>query len=211
MNLYKKYGYIIFLVFLALVPFNFVFGILAAICMLAPIGFSIAGKGRFWCGNYCPRGNFYDNILKKITRGKKSPKFLKSTAFRIFMIVFLMTTFGIGVYKNINNPEGIGFIFYRLVLLTSIVAIVLGIIFNERVWCNFCPMGGLAGFISKIRGRSKGIEVGNSCAECNLCAKSCPMGVEPKDFKDGMIDSTQCISCGKCTYSCPKNILELKV
>lgn len=210
MKLYKKYGYILFLTFLVLVPFNMVFGVLAVLCMLAPVGFALFGKGRYWCGNYCPRGNFYDNILKKITRGKKTPKFLSSTGFRIFMVLFLLTMFGTGIYKNYGNYTGIGFIFYRLILVTSIIALILGFVFNERTWCNFCPMGSISGFISKIRGKNKGIEVSNSCVSCNICAKSCPMGVEPRDFKGGVINSTQCISCSKCTYSCPKKSLELK-
>ncbi|MEG1004445.1 4Fe-4S binding protein [Clostridium sp.] len=210
MKFYKKYSYLMLLVFLALVPFNFIFGLLAILCMVAPIILSLFGKGRYSCGNLCPRGNFYDNILSKFSRGKKTPKFLKSTLFRIAMVIFLLFMFTTGVIKNWGNAEGIGFIFYRLILVTTIVAIILGIVFNERAWCNFCPMGSIGGFIAKIRGRNKGIVVENSCVSCNLCSKKCPMGLEPKDFKGGVIDSTLCISCGKCTPSCPKSALEFK-
>lgn len=210
MEFYKKYGYIIFLIFLVLVPFNLAFGLLAVICMVAPILFSVFGKGRFWCGNYCPRGNFYDNILKKFSRGNNTPKFLRNTGFRIFMVIFILTMFTSGFIKNWGSASGIGFIFYRLVLITSIIAVALSFLFNERTWCNFCPMGSIAGFISKIRGKNKGIYVNNNCVSCNLCAKKCPMRLEPKEFKGKFINSTQCISCGKCTYSCPKNALELK-
>lgn len=211
MNLYKKYGYVIFLAFLVLAPFNFVFSILAIMCMIAPIMLSIFGKGRFWCGNFCPRGNFYDNILSKISKGKKSPEFFRSTMFRGFMVLFVIGVFTSGVIKNWGDVSGIGFVFYRIILITSIVAVALGIIFNERIWCNFCPMGSIAGFIAKLRGRNTGIEVKDTCVSCNLCAKKCPMGLKPSEFKGGLINSTQCISCKKCTFSCPKDSLSMKI
>lgn len=32
------------------------------ICMLAPVLLA-PFKGRYWCGNFCPRGSFYDNVI----------------------------------------------------------------------------------------------------------------------------------------------------
>lgn len=31
-------------------------GFIAIICMIAPVAFAVR-KGRWWCGNACPRGN----------------------------------------------------------------------------------------------------------------------------------------------------------
>ncbi|MGV2686171.1 4Fe-4S binding protein, partial [Clostridium perfringens] len=59
-NLYKKYSYLIFLFVVIVSLFDMRFAIVAIICMLAPTILALAGKGRYWCGNYCPRGNFYD-------------------------------------------------------------------------------------------------------------------------------------------------------
>ena len=41
-----------------------VIGLLALICMIGPVMTSI-WKGRWWCGNVCPRGNMYDRLLSK--------------------------------------------------------------------------------------------------------------------------------------------------
>ena len=51
--------------------FDFRIGLIALICMIAPIVVAIF-KGRFWCGNLCPRGNFYDNVVSKFSNKKKS-------------------------------------------------------------------------------------------------------------------------------------------
>ena len=41
-----------------------VLGWAALICMIGPVLTSV-WKGRFWCGNVCPRGNMYDRLLSK--------------------------------------------------------------------------------------------------------------------------------------------------
>ena len=56
--------YWILLVYLVVGYFWPVIGFLAIICMIAPVAFAVR-KGRWWCGNACPRGNFYDRVLTK--------------------------------------------------------------------------------------------------------------------------------------------------
>lgn len=208
-KIYKKYGYLLLILFLVASLFDMRWAIAAIICMLAPVVFSVIGKGRYWCGNYCPRGNFYDNILKRFSGKKKTPKFLKSTGFRIFMVAFIMFNFTVGVYKNWGNLYGIGMVFYRIIVITTIVALVLGMFYNERTWCNFCPMGSISAFITKIRGRKVNIEVSNTCVSCGLCTKVCPMGISPKEYKNGKVEDKDCILCKQCVYKCPKKSIEL--
>lgn len=207
---YKKYGYFLLLFFLIISLFDMRFAIAAIICMAAPVLFAVIGKGRYWCGNYCPRGNFYDNILIKISPKRKVPKFFKNTIFRIFMVLFIITNFSIGVYKNWGNLYGIGFVFYKIIVITTIVAIILGSIYNERTWCNFCPMGTISYAIAKYRGRKTNLYVSDTCVGCNLCSKQCPMGILPKEYKDGTVTDSDCILCQKCVYKCPKNSIIIK-
>ena len=56
-NIYRKYGFYILIAYLIAAFFYPILGAIAVICMLAPIVFALAGKGRYWCGNFCPRGN----------------------------------------------------------------------------------------------------------------------------------------------------------
>lgn len=206
---YKNFGYLIFLVFLIASLFDMKFAVVAVVCMVAPLVFALLGKGRYWCGNFCPRGNFYDNIMKKIAPNRPTPKFLKSNIFRAFMVCFMMFMFISGTIKNWGNPYGIGMVFYRLIVVTSIIGIVLSLFFNHRTWCNFCPMGTLSSLIAKVRGRNTTMNVGSSCVSCNLCAKSCPMGITPNEYKGGNIESSDCIYCKKCALKCPKSSIEL--
>ena len=206
---YKNFGYLIFFGFLIASLFDMRFAVVAIICMVAPLTFALLGKGRYWCGNFCPRGNFYDNIMKKFTPNRPTPKFLKSNFFRAIMVFFMMFMFISGTIKNWGNPYGIGMVFYRLIVVTSIIGIVLSFFFNHRTWCNFCPMGTLSSLIAKVRGRKTNMNVGNSCVSCNLCAKSCPMGITPKEYKGGSIESTDCIYCKECALKCPKSSIEL--
>ncbi|WP_411167419.1 4Fe-4S binding protein [Clostridium sp. MB05] len=208
-NLYKKYSYLIFLFVVIVSLFDMRFAIVAIICMLAPIILALAGTGRYWCGNYCPRGNFYDNVISKITPKKKAPKFLKSTGFRVFMIFFIMVNFGLGLYRNWGNLYGIGFVFYRIIVITTIVGIVLGLFTNSRAWCNFCPMGSLSYFIAKFKGRKVNLSVDKSCVGCGLCTKVCPMGISPKEYKNDTVKNPDCIFCEKCLYKCPKKSIKI--
>lgn len=201
--IWKKYSFMLLIAFIFLGLFDLRFAVAAIICMIAPIILAIF-KGRFWCGNICPRGNFYDNIVSRFSNKRKPPKFLKSKYFRIAVIVFMFTMFGIGINKNWGNLYGIGMVFYRIIVVTTIVGIVLSFFYNHRTWCSFCPMGSIAAFISSIRGSKKVLEVSSSCVSCKICDKKCPMGISPYEYKGEVLSHPDCIQCSNCAIACPK-------
>lgn len=49
-----------------------VVGWLAIICMIAPVAFAVK-RGRWWCGNACPRGSMYDRLLAKYSPHRPIP------------------------------------------------------------------------------------------------------------------------------------------
>lgn len=202
---YKKYGYVILLLFLVASLFDMRIGIIAVVCMVGPIVFAFFGRGRYWCGNYCPRASFYDQVVSKFSPKKKIPAFLTSIYFRLFMIALILFNFGLGIYKNWGNLAGIGMVFYRIIVITTIVGIILGMLYHQRSWCNFCPMGTLSYLIAKYKGRKISLEVNSSCVSCGLCSKTCPMGISPKDYKNSQITDPNCIFCKQCVYTCPKD------
>ena len=187
----KKYSYIILIFFIIAGMFNPTIALTAIICMIGPIFLAFLGKGRFWCGNICPRGSFFDNVIIKFSRKNKVPKFLKSKLFRTSVIVFMFYMFGNGIYKNWGN----------------IVGIILSFFYNNRTWCNFCPMGSIASLISYFKKDRKKLTVSSSCISCKLCKMTCPMGIVPYDYKGNPIDHPDCIQCGKCINICPKNAI----
>jgi ferredoxin-type protein NapH len=209
---WKKYSYGLLITFIIGGLFDLRIAIAAIVCMIAPIIFSIF-KGRFWCGNVCPRGNFYDNIVSKFSNKKTVPKFLKSTYFRAAVTVFMLTVFTVGTINNWGNPYGIGMVFYRLIVITTIVGILLSFFYNQRTWCNFCPMGSIAALVSYTKNRKNKnalLQVDSSCVSCKLCEKKCPMGIAPYKYKGGVLEHHDCIQCGTCVYTCPKKVIGYK-
>jgi len=209
-ELWKKYSYVILLIFIVASLFDFRIAVAAIICMVAPIIVSLF-KGRFWCGNLCPRGSFYDNVVSKFSKKNQVPKFLKSVYFRIFVILFMFTMFGIGIKENWGNIEGIGMVFYRIIVITTLIGIVLSLFYNNRTWCNFCPMGSIAAFISYIkRDKNNILQVSNTCVNCKICSQKCPMGIEPYKYKGDALSHYDCIQCAKCAIACPKKSISYK-
>jgi len=203
---WKKYSYIILVAFIILGLFDMRFALAAVVCMAGPIMVSF-WKGRYWCGNLCPRGSMYDSLISKISRKRKIPGFFKSIYLRIFMVAFIFTMFGLGLYKNWGNAYGIGMVFYRIIVITSIVGIVLGVIYSQRTWCSFCPMGTIASFVAKKRKISRVLQVSASCVSCKLCAKKCPLDIVPYNYKGDLLSHPDCIQCGKCASVCPKKAI----
>lgn len=208
-ELWKKYSYFLLLIFIVVSLFDFRISIIAIICMIAPIVVSIF-RGRYWCGNLCPRGNFYDNIMSRFSKKKAVPKFLKSIYFRVLVLIFMFTMFGLGIKNNWGNLAGIGFVFYRIIVLTTILGMILSFFYSNRTWCYFCPMGSIAAFISYFRKDKKVLEVSNTCVSCKICEKKCPMGISPYDYKGDVLSHVDCIQCSKCALSCPKKSIEYK-
>ncbi|MDK2968780.1 4Fe-4S binding protein [Lacrimispora sp.] len=205
-SIWKKYSFLLLIAFVTLSLFDLRFAVAAAVCMIAPITVSLF-KGRYWCGNLCPRGSFYDNIVSRFSNKKPVPKFLKSNGFRIFMVVFMLGMFGFGIKQNWGNLYGIGMVFYRIIVVTTIVGVVLSLFFNHRTWCNFCPMGTIASWISRLQKSNRVLKVSDSCVSCKLCQKKCPIGIVPYDYKGNLLSHPDCIQCGKCVSACPKSAI----
>ena len=153
-KIYRQYGFYILIAYLIAAFFFPILGAVAVICMLAPVIYALAGKGRYWCGNFCPRGNFFQNVTCHISKKRPVPKFLKSTAFRTFMVLFIIGNFSFGIYSNWGSLPGIGMVFYRIIVITTLIGVVLSALYLPRTWCAFCPMGSIAAFISWTK-RSK--------------------------------------------------------
>lgn len=201
-------------------------GLLVPFIMLALMGMSVF-RGRYWCGNYCPHGSFFDFILAPLSRKVKIPKLFISKIFIGLFFLFFMYKLSsrfVTVFQNLNNIsvfEGVGMIFSATYLTVLAVGGLLALVFSPRTWCQFCPMGTIQTIIYKLGkatgiARAKDVNITSEypwrCVACAKCARVCPMQLRPyagiaedaRQFTD-----ERCIRCRACIDSCPVKILSL--
>ena len=179
---YPKLGYILLLVF-------------ATLLVIAPF------RGRWFCGNLCPRGSFVDFWLAPLSRRLRIPPFLRSMWIRVPIFIALM---GFMIYRLLGTQgmvDRIGMVFVTLCIVTTSIAILFGVVIAPRTWCTFCPMGTLQRTLG--RGRYLLTIDRERCIDCKRCRKVCPMQLPVNEIQD----LPDCIKCGRCIQACPKDAL----
>jgi ferredoxin-type protein NapH len=180
------------------------FGYFIPVCMIG--GLSVAFfAGRKWCDWWCGRGSFLENVVGAVSSRRRIPSFLRSTAFRVAIMAVLFGMFGTRIALMWGEWAALGGFFVTFLTATTVVAIALGIIFEPRAWCAFCPIGTL----SKWAGAGKKpLLISDACRGCRLCEKACPMGIEIASYADqGVVANADCIKCGACIAKCPIGVL----
>ncbi|MFA5093531.1 MAG: 4Fe-4S binding protein [Candidatus Omnitrophota bacterium] len=108
-------------------------------------------KGRYWCWNLCPRGAFLDIVMSKLSLNKSIPKIFIKQWFRWLILALFMIFIAVRIIHTGGNLIAIGSVFVTMCILTTIIAIVLGVLTKHRGWCMICPMGTLQEKIGKIK------------------------------------------------------------
>jgi len=197
-------------VFVAVISLGWVYPLLGyfiPLCMLLGVGIAFF-KGRKWCDWACPRGSFYDALIKPISAKKQIPRFFKSEPFRIIALVLLMTVMGINLSLRWPNPYRIGLLFVGLLTVTTTIGIGLALFVHQRTWCSFCPIGSLAHWVGG--GRLPLRIDSQECVECKVCHKVCPIQLSPYTFKKDSVEIVRerdCLKCNLCVMACPKKAL----
>ena len=153
-KLFSEWSWTLIVIFVIIGLFSPMIGSIALICMLAPVVYSAIKGNRGWCGKYCPRGGFLNKMIKRISLKGKLPKILSSDIFRYSATVVLLVYFSIGIYFAWGDWIEVGKVFVRMILLTTLIAIGLGIKYQSRTWCNsVCPMGTISTIV--VKGKRK--------------------------------------------------------
>ncbi len=179
---FPKLGYILLLVF-------------ATLLIIAPF------RGRWFCGNLCPRGSFVDFWLAPLSRKLAIPPFLRSMWIRVPIFITLMGFMLFRLMETQGIVDRIGMVLVTLCIMTTSIAVLFGVLIAPRTWCTFCPMGTL----QRTLGRGKyQISIDRErCIECNRCQKVCPMQLPVSETQD----LPDCIKCGRCIQACPNDAL----
>jgi ferredoxin len=117
---------------------------------------------------------------------------------------------GINLALRWPSIDRIGMFFVFMLTVTTVLGIILALIFHQRSWCYACPIGTLSNWVG--RGKEElGID-SKLCTECGLCYKVCPMQIEPYKFKKEKVESVadgDCLKCGLCVAACPVKALSM--
>lgn len=171
-------------------------------------------RGRWWCGHVCPRGDLYLRLLSRFSPHRRIPPFVRTFAFRLFVVCLVFSSFGIGIYNSWGDWSAMGSVFWQLIVTTTIIGVVLSFIYAPMTWCSFCPMGTLAAWAAPkktpLPAAFTSIHVDKGCEmKCRMCARVCPMQLSPYDARGQQTGylHPDCFKCGKCVRACPTKMM----
>lgn len=162
-------------------------------------------RGRYVCGNICPRGSFYDTLFRFVGGNRPVPEFLSRMSFRWGAMAVLMTLMGLQIAQNPGDPLHWGRVFWLVCTVTTLIGIGMGIAYRPRAWCTFCPVGTMA---NAVGGSRDPLQIAHTCAGCSICEQQCPMHLTISSHREsGRLPHRDCLKCSSCKDACPKGAL----
>lgn len=179
-------------------------GFVVPVVMLTAILYSLR-KGRYTCGNICPRGSFFDTFFRFIGGNRAIPQGLRPLPVRWGVFAGLMGFMGFQLMRNPGSVEHWGAVFWLACAVTTVVAIALGLVWQPRTWCAICPIGTLAATIGEGK---YPLQIAASCKGCGRCEQRCPMELSIAAQREaGSLPHGDCIKCASCHAACPQQAL----
>ncbi len=200
-----NYKWILGLVMLTVITLGWKYPLLGFVVPVAMTAGILGGvyRGRWVCGNACPRGSFLDTWLHLVAAKREMPAFLRKRSFRWAVLLILMSFMVFRLSQDVGSVAHWGYVFWQMCLLTTLVAVGLGLRYAARSWCSFCPVGTMA---SAVGGDKYSLQIQASCKACGLCEQSCPMQLDIVMYKkSGTQQEKDCLKCSACISACPRD------
>lgn len=152
---FKEIRWVIIVGFFVLSMVNIWFGLLGFICMGLPIVQALMGKGKVHCQHHCPRGSFLGKVVSKISLRNSIPKFMLTNKFRNGVLILMGIMLTISMIHSGGELKKIAFGLFRLMGISFIVGIVMGIFYKPKSWCAICPMGHACNLITNAQNKGR--------------------------------------------------------
>jgi len=178
-------------------------GFVVPVVMAAGMGGGVF-RGRWVCGNLCPRGSLFDTWLGALPR-RPVPEWMTRPAFRWGVMVGLVGFMIAQIATDPGNWQHWGVVFWRMCLVTTLAGLVLAARFTSRGWCKVCPVGTVAAQVGEGK---RPLQIAPSCRACGLCESACPMQLDIATQRfEGQMAHRDCLKCSTCVKACPSQSL----
>lgn len=184
-------------------------------------------RGKYWCGNICPHGSFFDGIILPWSRGRDIPPFFRSRLLAALLLgwfMYMMVSRLVVVIPTLGEAgflDRLGFVFVINYFVVTVVGTALALLINPRAWCLACPMGTFQLLLYRLGCRlginrktdlRLAVADPGECRSCGKCSRACPVQLSPYPglVKGQAFDHGQCFRCSTCAHNCPAGLLSLE-
>ena len=186
--------------------------------MLIPVLLALF-LGRIFCSWICPVSLFLEifDRLRKLLFGKRFLQNRLIVAKRVLWFILIAEivismVIGAPLFVFLSPPGLIGreimmLVFFKGIAFEGVLLlliVVLELLTRRFFFRSFCPLGGLLAFLGTKRNLQVHV-LEDNCTKCNLCRRTCPMGLQ-RDIGEG--SSAYCWNCGECIDCCKDNGLK---
>jgi len=129
---------------------------------------------------------------------------IMSIFFTLFWFSSYIFNYGDSILSLMATVEVVKYLSLELLM-----AMFLWIVLTGRGYCNYCPLGTVLGYVSKIAGQ-KIVTDKSDCINCRKCDTACPMDIEISScaiMKQPVLNNS-CVGCGHCVDICPVKTLK---
>lgn len=98
-------------------------------------------NGRKGCTRFCPRGVFISIFMPFISLNRKIPKFMLGKKTKYIVLAVFITLLSFKLFNSGWNLTQIGSVMISMCITSTIIAVILGVIFKPKSWCTVCPLG----------------------------------------------------------------------
>ncbi|TCO76489.1 4Fe-4S binding protein [Marinisporobacter balticus] len=151
---HQSWSWILMVLFITLSIVDIRFGLLGFVCIGAPIYHALRGDGKIHCSKYCPRGSILAKFLQNISFENNLPKSFRGKRAKNTLLTVMMVMFSISLYHAFHQPDiikAVAFGVFRLMMVSLVLGVMMGVIFKPRSWCQVCPMGHATGLIKESK------------------------------------------------------------